>query len=203
MAATPTDQTRHFDYDPGKGKTVIDSLAAPPATAVSAATRADSLTKTGNPTGTGAGKNTKRPASGSTWITGGTVSGVGTVAAGSTPAPPQYAQRDAYRNQGDTASVAGPPAPVVTAGATGGTSPAATVVLNWAAVPTATGYKIEKSVKSGAVFGPWVAGVPPTVGAVLTVTETGLSTGDVRFRVTATGGVKDSPASNPVTVTIP
>lgn len=204
----PTDQTRQFDYPPGRGKTVIDSLAAPPATAVSAATRADALTKGGNATGTGPGTNTARPASGSNWIAGGAVSGYGTVAANTNPGPPAVRQQDAYRNTSDSASIAGPGIPQsLTAAAPTGTSPTASVALSWVAPtssPVPTGYKVYKSVLSGAVWGAWAPGVPATsAGTAVTVTETGLSTGQVRFRVTAVATTEESPTSNIVVVTIP
>jgi hypothetical protein len=198
----PTDQTRQFDYPPGRGKTVMDSLAAPSATAVSAATRSDALVKNGNATGTGPGTNTPRPASGSNWIAGGAVSGYGTVTAGSNPAPLAYAQRDAIRNVSDSAAIPGPQPPSgLSAAAPTGTSPTASVALTWAApagYPPAASYKIYKQVGTGA----WGPGTPAT-SATLTATETGLSTGTVKFRVTAVAGLEESPVSNAVTVTIP
>lgn len=190
MAITPFDQIRQFDYNRGVPTSLLASLATPPSTAVAAETKANTLVKNGS-NGTGPGTNTPRPASGSAYVT-----------AGTNPAPKQNQQRDAMKDQADTAAVGGTPAPVVSAAAPTGTSPTASVVLSWAAVPGAMGYKVEKSVKSGANWGAWVAGVPPT-GAAANSTQTGLSTGQVRFRVTATGGAKDSPASNPVSVTIP
>jgi len=193
MAITPQDQTRQFDFDRGVPRSIVESLASPPiASMATAETRANNLVTNGSD-GTGTGNNTPRPKAGSAYITGGT-----------NPAPPQNAQRDAIREANEIASVAGVLSPPtgLSAAAPTGTSPTASVVLTWVAPKTGTptGYKIEKKVGSGA----WGAGTPATVGAVLTATETGLSTGSVQFRVSATlAGAKDSGVTAPVTVAIP
>ena len=92
------------------------------------------------------------------------------------------------------------PAPLnLTVGALGGTSPAATAALTWGAVPGASGYKIEKSTDNEVT---WAAGTPAT-STVANVTETGLSTGVVHFRVIATVNGVDSEPSLSIAVTIP
>ena len=208
MAALPTDQTRQFDYPPGRGRTVADALAAPPASMVAAATRADTMNDVGSdgtkayvggPTVAGA-TNTPRPAAGSVYITGGTKTDGTVVAANTTPAPPSGAHRDVYKTQNDTASVLGPGAPT---GASAGAITATTAVLNWLAPVGGsyppTGYRVEKSVKSGAVWGAWGAGVNPA-GTALTATQTGTTGQDLRFRVFTVSGNRESTASNIVTV---
>lgn len=204
MALTPNDQVRQFDFDRGVPRSILTSLAAPPATAATAETRANNLVTNGSD-GTGAGTNTPRPKAGSVYISGGTLSSGVAVAAGSNPAPPGNAQRDAIREANEIASVGGslgPPTGLAAAAPTG-SSPTASVVLTWVAPTTGvpTGYNVEKKVGSGA----WGAGTPATpAGAAVTVTETGLSSGTVMFRVSATlAGAKNSGACAPVSVTIP
>lgn len=85
------------------------------------------------------------------------------------------------------------------AGTVTGTSPTASVVLTWTAVAGATGYKLQKSIDGGTT---WIVGVPATA-ASNTATETGLSTGAVKFRVASTVGGVDSDWCPPITVTIP
>ena len=195
--ALRTDQTRQFDYPPGTGRTVIDALADPPASAVAAATRSDNLVDKGSDgtvahIGAGAAPpgatNTARPKS---------------LAAATNPAPPAYAHRDAYKTQTDTASVLGPGAP---SGATAGTLTATTAPLSWTAPVGGsyppTGYRVEKSVKSGAVWGAWGAGVNPA-GTATTATQTGTTGQNLRFRVFTVSGPRESTASNVVTVTLP
>lgn len=191
MAITPNDQTRQFDNPPGRS--LLRALAAPSATAVAAETKSDLLADTGYNGAVSKGV-TKRPSGSSAY-----------VVAGTTPAPKQNKHTDAIRDQNDSASIMGPASPTgLSAAAPTGTSPTASVALTWVATPGAASYKIAKSVKSGAVWGAWTAGTPATVTApTVTATETGLSTGQVRFRVTAVLGPEESPPSNVVTVTIP
>ena len=87
----------------------------------------------------------------------------------------------------------------LTAGAQSGVSPAVTQVLTWTPVVGATTYTIEKSTNAGST---WVAGVPPT-SASANVTETGLATGSVMFRVKATVGAVVSDPCPPITVVVP
>lgn len=191
MAITPQDQTRQFDFDRGVPRSLLTSLAAPPATAVTAETKANNLITNGSD-GTGAGTNTARPKAGSAYTT-----------AGTNPAPPVNAQRDAIREGNEVASVAGslgPPTGLAAAAPTG-TSPTASVALTWnaPAAGTPSGYKIDKKVGANA----WAAGTPAT-SATASVTQTGLSSGNVQFRVSATAaGAKDSGLTSPVAVTIP
>lgn len=86
----------------------------------------------------------------------------------------------------------------LTAGAITGTSPAASVALTWTPVAGATAYKVEKSTDNGST---WIsAGSNPSVA---NLTATGLSSGSVKFRVSAiVGGVTSDPCP-PITVTIP
>lgn len=87
----------------------------------------------------------------------------------------------------------------LSAAAPGGTSPAATVALNWADVPGADSYKIEKSTDGGST---WVAATPATSTSSAS-SQTGLATGSVKFRVKAVDNGVDGSISNVVTVTIP
>ena len=86
----------------------------------------------------------------------------------------------------------------LTAGSVTGTSPAASVALTWTPVAGATAYVVEKSTDAGATWGSAIAN--PTVA---NATPTGLSSGSVKFRVSAiVGGVTSDPCP-PITVTIP
>ena len=71
MAITPNDQTRQFDYPPGRS--LLKALAVPTATAVSAETRSDALADTGYSGAVSKGV-TKRPAG--TSVCSATASGV-------------------------------------------------------------------------------------------------------------------------------
>lgn len=86
----------------------------------------------------------------------------------------------------------------LTAGAVTGTSPAASVALTWTPVAGATSYKVEKSTDGGTV---WASAITNPTSA--NATPTGLSSGSVKFRVSAiVGGVTSDPCP-PITVTIP
>lgn len=194
--ALPTDQTHQYERNPGSGESLLTALAAPPQGAVNALTVTNNRVHAGlasNPPATN--NNTGRPAA--------------SVVAPPGPAPLPSKFQDKIKDLNDAHSIAGVQYPLgLSAAAPTGTSPTASVALSWGAPavggPVVGGYKVYKSVKSGAVWGPWVAGVPPTSsGTATTVTETGLSSGQVRFRVTATSGSQESPASNVITVTIP
>lgn len=87
----------------------------------------------------------------------------------------------------------------LTAGVQAGTSPAVTQVLTWTPVVGATAYPIQKSVDAGVT---WIPGVPATIG-VANVTETGLATGSIRFRVAATVGGVTSDYCPSITVVVP
>lgn len=87
----------------------------------------------------------------------------------------------------------------LTAGAKSGTTPAITQVLTWSAVAGATGYKTQKSTNAGVT---WVATTVQPIGTATTVTETGLSTGSVMFRVASTVGGVDSDWSPAITVSL-
>lgn len=86
----------------------------------------------------------------------------------------------------------------LTAGSVTGTSPSASVALTWTPVAGATAYVVEKSTDNGATWGSAITN-PTSANA----TPTGLSTGSVKFRVSAiVGGVTSDPCP-PITVTIP
>ncbi len=85
------------------------------------------------------------------------------------------------------------------AGAKSGTTPAITQTISWTAVNGATGYKTQKSINSGST---WTATTVQPAGAATTVTETGLSTGTILFRVAATIGGVDSDWSPSISVTV-
>lgn len=87
----------------------------------------------------------------------------------------------------------------LTPGAIGGTSPAATVALTWSPVSGAASYNIEKSTDGGAT---WTDGTPATSNTP-TVSQTGLSTGTAKFRVSSVVNGDESDPSLPVTVVIP
>jgi hypothetical protein len=70
-----------------------------------------------------------------------------------------------------------------------------TVVLNWAAVPGATGYLVEAMPLGGAVI------VAP-VGNVTTVTLQGIPLGTYLARVRGTAGQIQGPASQPITIVV-
>lgn len=80
-----------------------------------------------------------------------------------------------------------------------GASPNISQVLTWGAVTGATGYKTQKSTDGGST---WVATTVQPAGAATTVTETGLSTGAIQFRVSATVGGVDSDFTPAVSVTL-
>ena len=80
-----------------------------------------------------------------------------------------------------------------------GASPNISQVLTWSAVTGATGYKTQKSTDGGST---WVATTVQPAGAATTVTETGLSTGAIQFRVSATVGGVDSDFTPAVSVTL-
>lgn len=86
----------------------------------------------------------------------------------------------------------------LTAGTVSGTSPSASVALTWTPVVGATAYAVEKSVDAGTT---WTSAM--TNPTVANGSATGLSTGSVKFRVSAiVGGVTSDPCP-PITVTIP
>ena len=86
----------------------------------------------------------------------------------------------------------------LTAGSVTGTSPSASVALTWTPVAGATAYVVEKSTNAGATWGSAITN-PTSANA----TPTGLSSGSVKFRVSAiVGGVTSDPCP-PITVTIP
>lgn len=87
----------------------------------------------------------------------------------------------------------------LTAGAQTGTSPSVSQVLTWTPVAGATAYPIQKSTDGGTTY---VAGTPSTIG-VGNVTETGLATGTVKFRVAATVGGVTSDYCPAISVVIP
>lgn len=94
------------------------------------------------------------------------------------------------------------PVPVpsnLTAGAKTGTSPAITQVISWSAVPGATGYVTQKSTNGGST---WANTTVQPAGTATTVTETGLSTGTIQFRVAAIVGGNQSDWSTPISVTV-
>lgn len=86
----------------------------------------------------------------------------------------------------------------LTAGAITGTSPAASVALTWTPVAGATAYVVEKSTDSGAT---WSSAITNPTSA--NATPTGLSSGSVKFRVSAIVGSVTSDPCPPITVTIP
>lgn len=86
----------------------------------------------------------------------------------------------------------------LTAGAITGTSPAASVALTWTPVAGATAYVVEKSTDNGAT---WASAITNPTSA--NATPTGLSTGSVKFRVSAIVGSVTSDPCPPITVTIP
>ena len=197
MAITPNDQVHQFDRNPGRGESLLHALAVPPATAVSAETRADTLSKNGYAGAESAGV-TKRPASGSTY-----------TVAGTNPGPKQNKHVDAYKDQNDTASIQGPGAPT---GLTNGTLTATTAPLNWTAPVggsyAPTGYRTQRSTRSGSagayVWSAWVNTTVQPAGTAVTATETGLTTGTTyRFRAFTKSGSRESTASNVLTVTLP
>ncbi|ACF05124.1 major tail protein [Mycobacterium phage Predator] len=86
----------------------------------------------------------------------------------------------------------------LTAGSVTGTSPSASVALTWTPVAGATAYVVEKSTDAGAT---WESAITNPTSA--NATPTGLSSGSVKFRVSAiVGGVTSDPCP-PITVTIP
>jgi hypothetical protein len=87
----------------------------------------------------------------------------------------------------------------LTPGAIGGASPAATVALTWSPVSGASGYNIEKSTDGGTT---WVDGTPASE-TTTDSDQTGLSSGNVRFRVTAVVNGDESSPSLPINVVIP
>jgi hypothetical protein len=91
----------------------------------------------------------------------------------------------------------------LTAGTQTGTSPAVSQQLLWTPIVGATDYNIEKSIDStDGVDGTWAAGTPAT-STTANVTETGLSTGNVWFRVSATVGGVDSDFCPAVKIIVP
>lgn len=91
----------------------------------------------------------------------------------------------------------------LTVGTIAGTSPAATAHLLWNPVVGATAYPVEKSVDSTTGHdGTWTAGAPAT-SPVANVTETGLASGTVWFRVKATVGGQTSDPCPAISVVIP
>lgn len=178
-----TDMVRHYDHRPGKS--LLDSLANPPATAVASETWSRNLAHNGK-AGTGPGNNTGgRPAA---------------SVLSPNPAPSAYKFVDAIKDKADAAAIPGSAVPAgLVAAAPTGTSPTASVALSWQDTPGAASYKIAKKVGSGA----WGNGTPAT-GSTLASTQTGLSTGTVQFRITSVAqSGKESSPSNVVTVTIP
>lgn len=87
----------------------------------------------------------------------------------------------------------------LTAGAKSGTSPSITQTISWSAVPGATGYVTQKSIDGGTT---WTNTTVQPSGAATTVTETGLSTGTVRFRVASIVGGVQSDWSPYIAVTV-
>ena len=93
------------------------------------------------------------------------------------------------------------PVPVpsnLAAGAKSGTTPNISQILTWSAVIGATGYKTQKSTNSCST---WAATTVQPVGTATTVTETGIATGAIWFRVAATVGGIDSDWSPYIVVT--
>ena len=87
----------------------------------------------------------------------------------------------------------------LTPGALGGASPAATAALTWSPVSGAASYNIEKSTDGGVT---WVDGVPASE-TTTDSDQTGLSSGNVRFRVSAVVNGDESAFSLPINITIP
>jgi hypothetical protein len=92
------------------------------------------------------------------------------------------------------------PSPMnLTAGTKSGTSPTISQVLTWNAVTGATAYSTQKSTDGGTT---WVNTTVQPSGTAVTVTETGLSTGAVQFRVRATVGGINSDYSPAISLTL-
>lgn len=112
---------------------------------------------------------------------------------------------DIVRNETPTVLTLTPepnPIPVpsnLTAGAKTGTSPTISQTITWEPVNGATGYKTQKSTDAGVT---WAATTVQPAGTATTVTETGLSTGAIKFRVAATVGGVDSDWSPAISVTL-
>ena len=87
----------------------------------------------------------------------------------------------------------------LTPGAVTGTSPTATVALTWSPVAGAANYKVEKSTDGGVT---WVDGNPATE-TTPDSDQTGLASGNVRFRVAAVVNGDESTFSLPINVVIP
>jgi hypothetical protein len=101
---------------------------------------------------------------------------------------------DIIRNEQITSASLTPlpnPVPVprnLTAGTKTGTSPSITQVITWTAVDSATSYVTQKSTNGGTSY---AATTVQPAGVATTITETGLSTGTILFRVAAiVGGVQ-------------
>jgi hypothetical protein len=91
----------------------------------------------------------------------------------------------------------------LTAGATGGSGSARTVVLTWSPVTGASTYNIERSSDStDGTDGSWAAGTPAT-STTANVTQTGLSAGTEWFRVSATVGTQTSDPCPAIAVVFP
>ena len=87
----------------------------------------------------------------------------------------------------------------LTPGVVGGASPAATVALTWSPVSGAASYGVEKSTDGGVT---WVDGSPASE-TTPDSDQTGLSSGNVRFRVSAVVNGEESMFSLPINVVIP